>query len=98
MKKLVLLLCTILATASLIANPAEGGANFRITGRVLDENNKPLPWAVVAVENTLLGTTVQVDGTYQLNFRKGGSYTLTASFMGYGKVTKQITVDENTQV
>ncbi|MDD3891440.1 MAG: TonB-dependent receptor [Bacteroidales bacterium] len=98
MKKLVLLFCTILATASLIANPVEGEANFRITGRVLDENNNPLPWAVVAVENTLLGTTAQVDGTYQLNLRRGGSYILSASFMGYGKITKQITVDENTQV
>ncbi len=98
MKKLVLLFCTILATALLIANPVEGEANFRITGRVLDENNNPLPWAVVAVENTLLGTTAQVDGTYQLNLRRGGSYILSASFMGYGKITKQITVDENTQV
>lgn len=98
MKKLVLLLLTIMLIVPAIANPAEGEANFSITGRVLDENNEPLAWAVVAVENTLLGTTTQVDGTYQLNLRKGGNHILSASFMGYGKITKQITVGENTQV
>ncbi|MDY0200751.1 MAG: TonB-dependent receptor [Tenuifilaceae bacterium] len=98
MKKIALLALTVMLTLLSSATPYEGEASFKITGKVLDEHGEPLAGAVVSIQNTLLGTSAQIDGSYRLGLRKTGSYVLTASFMGYGNVTKTVTVDNDTQV
>ena len=98
MKRIVLLALTVMVTFWSMASPIGGEANFEITGKVLDEHKQPLIGAVITIQNTLLGTSTQIDGTYRLGLRKTGRYILTASFLGYGDVTKEVTVDNDTQV
>lgn len=98
MKRIVFLLLIVLFAWLASATPIEGEGIFRISGRVLDNEGKPLVGAVVVVKNSLLGTTTQVDGTYALSLRRMGSYEFSASFMGFGEVTKTITVESDTNV
>ena len=98
MKKIVLLL--LLLPVGWIANgmPYEGEGIFKVTGRVLDEQGKPLAGAVVAIENSMLGTSTTADGSYSLTLRRSGNYQIFASFMGYGKAAKEIYVDADISV
>lgn len=97
MKKILTVLVAILLAVP-VALHAERDDAIRITGRVVDEHENPLPWAVVAVENSMIGTTTQSDGSFTLNLRKQGNYTITASFMGYGKASQIIAVVDNAQL
>ena len=53
-----------------------------ITGRVVDENNEPLPGVSVQLEGTTTGTITDVSGEYSLNVSRNAS-ALLFSFIGY---------------
>lgn len=63
-----------------------------ITGRVVDENNKPIAGASVTVKNTNIGTTTNDNGVFALNVSDENA-VLEISFVGY--VTKTIAVGNN---
>jgi iron complex outermembrane receptor protein len=95
MKKILFLLfCTQLALFT-IASPTETEGVIRITGKVLDTDGNPLVGAVVIVENSLLGASTSVNGSYTLNLRRQGEYSVTASFMGFAKETVTITITDD---
>ena len=54
--------------------------NIRITGKVVDNTNLPLPGVYVSVQNTTGGTTTATDGTYVIN--APGNATLSFMLMG----------------
>jgi TonB-linked SusC/RagA family outer membrane protein len=61
-----------------------------ITGTVTDaDTGEPLPGVSVAVEGTQLGAATGADGTYQIPGVEPGTYTVRASFVGYGDETEQ---------
>lgn len=85
MKKLVFTL--LFATIGLYAI-GQGVTTSAISGRVVDNNGEPVPFAVVMAQHepsgTGYGTTTRDDGRFNLaNIRPGGPYTVTASFLGY---------------
>ena len=53
----------------------------RVTGKVSDVNNEPLPGATVLVKGTSRGTVTDVDGTYAIPASSGE--TLVFSFVGF---------------
>lgn len=53
----------------------------RVTGKVSDVNNEPLPGATVLVKGTSRGTVTDVDGSYTI--QAGGGETLVFSFVGF---------------
>ncbi|SHL81149.1 Outer membrane receptor proteins, mostly Fe transport [Chitinophaga jiangningensis] len=59
------------------ANRAQG----RLTGKVLDTKNEPIPGVTVAV-NTGAGTVTNIDGTFDLPL-EAGTYDITFSFISY---------------
>lgn len=65
-----------------------------ITGRVLDENKQPLPGATVAIAiaGTTLGSGTDNNGVFKINGIKPGTYTLTATFIGYTPLSNTVTV------
>lgn len=74
-----------------------GGATFAqdqgtITGRVLDEAERPLPGAAVRLVEEGRGDATSNDGRYQLMVSPG-TYTLRVSFVGYGSSTKEVTLE-----
>src|SRR4051812_42120701 len=42
------------------------GQKIRITGKVTDQNNNPIPYATLKLKGTSLGTSTNPDGTYTI--------------------------------
>lgn len=63
-----------------------------IQGTVNDQDGTPLPGATISVEGGHTGVHANADGAFQLRL-KDGSHTLTASYIGYGPVRKEIQVE-----
>jgi len=61
-----------------------------ISGRVLDNENKPLPGATIVVKGTTVGTVSESDGTFQLQIPSDAE-TLVISFVGM--VTQEIPIE-----
>jgi iron complex outermembrane receptor protein len=68
-----------------------------VRGRVTAGGGDPLPGVSVQVQGTLLGTTTDASGHFQLRLADG-SYMLRVSFVGYETQVQQITVGGTDQV
>ena len=44
---------------------------FTLNGKVVDQNNEPLPGATVLVKEVNKGTSTDFEGTFRVNFPKG---------------------------
>lgn len=65
----------------------------QIRGTVSDEKGMPLPFVNIYVENTYNSTTSNDKGSYELNIRKAGKYTLLYQFLGFKTQRRTITID-----
>lgn len=66
MRKLLMFLTTFLLLSGQLL------AQKTVTGRVLDDNGKPVANASVQVRNTTAGTTTKADGTFSINVPSNG--------------------------
>jgi len=64
-----------------------GYAQTRVTGKVTDENNQPLPGVVVMQTNTTNKTSTDGNGAYVLTLQAGSAQSLTFNYIGYDAVT-----------
>jgi hypothetical protein len=55
---------------------------FQVSGKVVDQNNQPLPGANILVKGTTKGTQTDFDGAFTLDLDDGNS-TLVISYIGY---------------
>src|SRR5690554_2267959 len=62
--------------------------DIAVTGRVTDQNGKPLPGVTVVVEGTSTGTVTDLAGEYKLEVAEGNS--LVFSFVGYRSETRLV--------
>jgi len=69
-------------------------AQGTISGSVTDKDGKPLPGANVIVEGTNLGAAATLSGGYSVDV-PSGSYTLTASVVGFSKETVTVSVSNS---
>ncbi|SVC28104.1 uncharacterized protein METZ01_LOCUS280958, partial [marine metagenome] len=65
-----------------------------ISGTVTDENGNGLAGANVTVDGTNLGAAADASGSYSINGVSPGSYTVSASFIGYNTASKSVTVGD----
>ena len=66
-------------------------AQREVFGTVTDNRHEPLAGATVAVkERPTLGAVTDADGRYKLRLPDNGSYTLTASYIGYDTATRLV--------
>ena len=63
-----------------------------VSGRVIDGKNEGIPGATVLIEGTTLGSSSNVDGTYNIQSVPAGPHTLVVSFVGYNSVRRPVTV------
>lgn len=56
----------------------------QVKGKVIDENNQPLPYVNILVENENIGTTSDIDGSFFLNIKE--EKTLIFSILGFEKL------------
>lgn len=68
-----------------------------IRGIVYDENQKPLGYAAVIIENSRFGTTTDETGRFFFEKVPVGDLKVTASFVGYKKQTKPVTVAQDSR-
>lgn len=63
-------------------------AQVKVTGKVTDETNNPLPGANVVVKGTSQGVVSDFDGNYEIQAKNGD--VLEFSFIGFQTQTKNI--------
>ncbi len=61
-----------------------------ISGFIQNEDNSPIPFAEIFIEELQTGTTTDIDGRYFMTFDVGGEYSFIISSIGYE--TQKITV------
>ncbi|WP_179315161.1 DUF5686 and carboxypeptidase regulatory-like domain-containing protein [Winogradskyella undariae] len=64
----------------------------QIKGNITDQNNDPLPFVNILIENTYKGTTSNDDGYYELNISKPKTYTIIFSYLGYKTVKQEVNI------
>ena len=63
-----------------------------VSGKVLDNKGSGIPGATVLVEGTTLGSSSNVDGTFNITNVPAGPHTLAISFVGYTSSRIPVTV------
>ncbi|WP_299392453.1 DUF5686 and carboxypeptidase regulatory-like domain-containing protein [uncultured Gelidibacter sp.] len=66
----------------------------QLKGRITDQNNSPLPFVNVYIENSFTGTTSNDEGYYELNLSKPDTYTIVFQFLGYKTVKKEVEITQ----
>jgi TonB-linked SusC/RagA family outer membrane protein len=91
-------LCTRIIPFALIPGAALAQEPAVITGRVLDENARPIPSATVAIPALGLGATTRASGEYTIIVPaarvQGQTVTLTSRVIGYKPESVQLTLRE----
>jgi iron complex outermembrane receptor protein len=68
---------------------------FTLSGKVVDENKKPLVGATVAIIGSKTGVTTNFEGKYQMTL-SAGEYSLEARYLGYeSKMQGVAIIDQN---
>ncbi|WP_417599970.1 TonB-dependent receptor [Owenweeksia hongkongensis] len=67
-----------------------------ISGRVTSKTDgKPLPGATIVVQSAKAGVQSGTNGEFEIQLEKGKTYQLTASFVGFEPLTKEVIANEN---
>ncbi|WP_298341539.1 TonB-dependent receptor [uncultured Algibacter sp.] len=64
-----------------------------ISGNVKDQAGIPLPGVNVILDGTTKGSVTDFDGNYTISNLENGSYTISATFVGYAKTSQSVTID-----
>ena len=73
---------------------------YSLTGKVLNSDQKqPIPGASVLIKNTDYGGVTDFDGNYEIKADlKPGEYTIEVSYLGYVTETKQLSLNNDTEI
>src|SRR5688572_14503234 len=63
-----------------------------VSGTVLSDQARPIEFANVGITGTSLGSATDQDGKFLIDNVPAGNHTLVVSSVGYGKVTRSVTV------
>ncbi|GJM49269.1 carboxypeptidase-like regulatory domain-containing protein [Capnocytophaga catalasegens] len=63
-------------------------AQIRVTGKVTDQSNSPLPGADILVKGTTHGVVSDFDGNYEIQVNQGD--VLEFSYIGFQTQTKKV--------
>jgi len=75
----------------LLAMPFAVSGQRYISGRITDTvDGSGVPSVTVFIAGTMVGTTTDLDGNYQLKIPEEGNYQLVVSHVGYQSVFKDI--------
>ena len=74
------------------------GISQSIKGKITSKNGDAIPFANIFLKNTKLGTNSTEDGTYELNYKLKGKYTLVVSSIGFKTFTYNLVLDGNNRV
>jgi len=66
----------------------------QITGNITDQNNNPLPFVNIYIQDSYNGTTSNDDGIYELSIGKTGTYTIIFQYLGFKTLKKKVNITE----
>jgi len=69
-------------------------AQTGIVKGTVQKDGEPIRFGLVAIDSTELGATTDINGNYSIENVPFGEYQITASYIGYVKVDKQLTISE----
>lgn len=85
----------MLLTVTLLAFlPSLLYAQSKISGKVVDENGKPLPGATILIKGSAKGAATDIDGKYLITAQKGEVLL----FRVLGAISKEVTVGDQTTI
>jgi TonB-linked SusC/RagA family outer membrane protein len=84
MKNSILFLVSFLCVNTLFAQETA------IRGKVVDEDNLPLPGVAVVVDGTTTGTLTNAAGEFTLTINKSTARTISCSFVGYTRTSQSV--------
>ena len=97
----VIITLFLFLTLCVLSNPMEVYAqvNGRIIGKVIETTTgSVLPGANLVIEGTSRGAAADPNGRFTISDLPPGSYKVTASFLGYQNLTKDVEVSANQTV
>lgn len=92
MKKLLLFVICLIS----IWGYAQDKSSLR--GRILDENNLPLPGATVLISSLKIGIPSDFNGYYELIDLPEGTHKITVTFIGYQDIEETISINGGTSL
>lgn len=72
--------------------------NSSLKGRILDENNLPLPGATILVPSLKIGISSDFNGYYELIDLPKGNHKITITFIGYQDIEESISFNAGTTI
>ncbi|WP_158825338.1 DUF5686 and carboxypeptidase regulatory-like domain-containing protein [Mucilaginibacter lacusdianchii] len=85
MKKIYLLFLLLCTAAQVFAQ------TYRLSGRITDGKNTPVPFTSVYIRNTTYGTTANEDGEYEFKLQ-AGTYNVVYRYVGYLERVEKVTI------
>jgi len=73
-------------------------AQVSITGKVTDNNQKPLPGAIIKLRNQKTAVITNANGNYTLSDLSAGKYIIAVSYLGYKSTEQSIELNANQTV
>jgi len=68
------------------------GQQATLSGNILSKTGEPLGYASILIEHTTLGTSSDMNGSYNINNIPAGDYTVIASYLGYNNLKQEISL------
>lgn len=65
-----------------------------VTGKILNEQNEPIPYATIFVHETKEGTISNTDGDFKLQLNRG-TYNLTIRSLGFIQIEKEVVLNSD---
>jgi len=84
----------LVAILILVANVAKAGT---LKGKVTDNKGVSLPFAIVYIQHTTIGTSANADGMYQMSLEPG-TYKVVCQYMGFTQSVHSVTIKGNETV
>ena len=78
-----------------LSSHGQKDCSIALMGKILDENNQPLPGATIVIIQNKTGKVSDVTGTFQFDKLCPGNYTLEIKFLGY--ITQQVKINTKKQ-
>ena len=71
--------------------------NGFVRGTVISEQSEPMAGANIIIENTNRGVITDSEGKFSIDALLPGTYTFTADYIGYKKISKTIIITSENQ-
>jgi len=92
-RSVIILLSLLFASLGAYADPASN----RLSGMVRDNDNKPLPGAIVEIPDLKKGGMTDSNGRYSIDNLPKGTYVVVVNMISFSTVTRTVAINQDTK-